>query len=106
LSAFTGHAVHAVAGIGNPNRFFESLRARGLIVHEHPFPDHHRFASTDLDFENNFPLIMTEKDAVRLGPQSRDSMWYLPVWAQLDSQFEQQLLLRVENYRSRTKDSP
>lgn len=106
LSAFTGHAVNAVAGIGNPKRFFESLRASGLIVHEHPFPDHHLFATTDLDFDNNFPLIMTEKDAVRLGPQSRDSMWYLPVWAQLDPLFEQQLLFRVENHRSRMTVSP
>src|SRR5690606_20568690 len=56
--------LHAVAGIGNPARFFETLRSLGVDVIEHAFPDHHAFTATDLQFADNLPVIMTEKDAV------------------------------------------
>jgi len=60
-----GSRVRAVAGIGNPARFFATLRALGLEVIEHPFPDHHRFTAADLAFGDGLPVVMTEKDAVK-----------------------------------------
>ena len=54
LEDFIGGPVHAVAGIGNPARFFETLRRAGLDVIEHPFPDHHAFRFTDISFKDEF----------------------------------------------------
>ncbi|MCC7516071.1 MAG: tetraacyldisaccharide 4'-kinase [Pseudomonadales bacterium] len=57
--------VHALAGIGNPPRFFNTLRQLGYHVVEHPFPDHHIFSANDLQFGDDLPVVMTEKDAVK-----------------------------------------
>src|SRR5690606_29359122 len=57
--------VHAAAGIGNPARFFTTLRALGVEVVEHAFPDHHAYTAADLAFADALPLVMTEKDAVK-----------------------------------------
>ena len=43
--AWRAGRVHAVAGIGNPLRFFEFLRSLGLDPVCHAFPDHHRYAA-------------------------------------------------------------
>jgi len=48
LSAFAGQKVHAVAGIGDPNRFFQQLGKAGIRVVPRPFPDHHRFTPREL----------------------------------------------------------
>ena len=85
LESFRGQRVHAVAGIGNPWRFFADLRARGLDIVEHPFPDHHPFTRADLDFGDTQPVLMTEKDAVkcRAFADARPlvNAWYVPVTA-------------------------
>src|SRR6188768_366671 len=65
LSGFRGSGVHAVAAIGNPQRFFDMLREAGLTLYEHPMADHHDFKSGDLDFGDSLPVLMTEKDAVK-----------------------------------------
>jgi tetraacyldisaccharide 4'-kinase len=80
-----GHLrVHAVAGIGNPGRFFTTLRALGLDVIEHPFPDHHPFSAADLTFGDTLPVVMTEKDAVKcIGLARNAHCWYLAVDAML-----------------------
>ncbi len=77
--------VHAVAGIGNPGRFFDTLRALGLDVIEHAFPDHHAFVGDDLAFADSLPVIMTEKDAVKCVALERGTIdcWYLAVDAVL-----------------------
>jgi len=77
-----GDRVHAVAGIGNPQRFFNLLRELGLEVIEHPFPDHHRFAPGDLEFGDRLPVIMTAKDAVKCRDWADQHCWVLPVTAQ------------------------
>lgn len=87
LEDFIGGPVHAVAGIGNPTRFFETLRQRGLEVIEHPFPDHHSFRFKDISFDDEFPVLMTEKDAVKCGRFAKVSHWYLKVDADLDTNF-------------------
>jgi tetraacyldisaccharide 4'-kinase len=90
--------VHAVAGIGNPQRFFNSLRALGLQVFEHAFPDHHAYQAKDLVFDDDLPVIMTEKDAVKV-PSSNDRCWYLPVDADFQEGFFDGLLSQLEQLR-------
>lgn len=73
--------VHGVAGIGNPGRFFEALRGLGLEVIPHAFPDHHPYLPEDLGFGDGLPVVMTEKDAVKVLPWADTRMWCLPVRA-------------------------
>lgn len=65
LQSFSGCRVHAVAGIGNPQAFFDSLSALGLLVEPHPLPDHARLSAADISFADGAPVLMTEKDAVK-----------------------------------------
>ncbi len=85
LRDFSGRSIHAVAGIGHPQRFFDALTAFGIEVISHPFPDHHRFNSTDLPVSG--PILMTEKDAVKLTESKRDDIWVVPVDALLSDVF-------------------
>ena len=81
LEAFRGRPVHAVAGIGNPQRFFADLRGGGLEIIEHPFPDHHALSAADLDFGDGLAVLMTEKDAVKCRSVAGPRLWYVPVEA-------------------------
>ena len=99
LKAFAGQKVHAVAGIGDPNRFFLQLAKAGIQVVPHPFPDHHRFTPRDLEFGDAAPVMMTEKDAVKLRSVARPHWWVLPVTAKLDPAFGQWLLEKLDEYR-------
>ncbi len=96
LSSFGGQRVHAVAGIGNPQRFFSELRGQGIDLIEHPFPDHHALTPRELAFGDSLPVLMTEKDAVKCAASSADArLWYVPVTAQLAPRDAQQLLGRI-----------
>jgi len=77
--------VHAVAGIGHPQRFFNALRSAGFDVIEHPFDDHHQFMASDFDFDDDLPIVMTEKDAVKCESLANSKFYYLPVEAKLNS---------------------
>lgn len=99
LDSLRGGTVHAVAGIGAPGRFFSVLRQAGLEVVPHPFPDHHRFTAADLDFGDDAPVLMTEKDAVKCSEIARPHHWYLPVEAQLPETFREKLIERVKGIR-------
>ncbi|HZR36675.1 MAG TPA: tetraacyldisaccharide 4'-kinase [Nevskia sp.] len=83
LASFAGARVNAVAGIGNPERFFASLRAAGIEVVPHPFPDHHRYTDIDLAFDDRLPLLMTEKDAVKCAALAQPHHWYVPAQARI-----------------------
>ncbi|HYP80274.1 MAG TPA: tetraacyldisaccharide 4'-kinase [Steroidobacteraceae bacterium] len=74
-----GRRVHAVAGIGNPQRFFAALRKLGMEPIEHPFPDHHRYQAADLAFGDALDIVMTAKDAVKCAAFAAQGMWYLEV---------------------------
>ena len=89
---FAGQRVHALAGIGNPQRFFQLLRSRGLEVIEHSFPDHHDYQPQDLDFSDTLPILMTEKDAVKCRRFANQQMWYVPVNAHLPEPMALRLL--------------
>ena len=95
LEHFRGRRVHAVAGIGNPQRFFRDLRARGLELVEHPFPDHHPFTAADLTFGDDLPVLMTQKDAVRCREIEDARLWYVPVVARFSEPQAKELLDRV-----------
>ncbi len=95
LEHFRGRRVHAVAGIGNPQRFFRDLRARGLDLVEHPFPDHHPFTVADLTFGDDLPVLMTQKDAVRCREIEDARLWYVPVVARFSEPQAKELLERV-----------
>ncbi len=83
-SSFVRAGVHAVAGIGNPSRFFAQLDAMGIVATRHPFPDHHRFAATDLAIADAHAILMTEKDAVKCERFADERCWCLPVRACVD----------------------
>lgn len=91
LNALRGREVHAVAGIGNPARFFSSLRSHEVHIFKHEFPDHHHFLGADLDFGDDLPVVMTEKDAVKCRAFAADHWWYLPVEANLPAVFQHRL---------------
>jgi tetraacyldisaccharide 4'-kinase len=99
VSQFHGRAVHAVAGIGHPARFFATLRGLGLEVLEHPFPDHHAFSPADVRFADGLPVIMTEKDAVKCGDFAGDDGWFLSVTATPDPRLGA-LILKLLKERS------
>ena len=99
LKAFAGKKVHAVAGIGDPNRFFQHLEKAGVQVVPHPFPDHHPFAPRELEFGDDAPVLMTEKDAVKLRAAPRANWWVLPVAPKLDPAFGTWLLGRLDEWR-------
>jgi tetraacyldisaccharide 4'-kinase len=94
---FRGSMVHAVAGIGNPQRFFRHLRELGLTLRPHPFPDHYAFAAEDLAFAGGDAVLMTEKDAVKCIGFARDNYWYLQVEADVDPQLAQRVLDRMKS---------
>lgn len=83
-AGWRGQAVHAVAGIGHPARFFATLRALGLAPVEHVFADHHAFKAADLAFDDALPIVMTEKDAVKCAAFATDRMWCLKVTVQFE----------------------
>jgi tetraacyldisaccharide 4'-kinase len=102
LRAFAGTPVHAVAGIGHPDRFFGMLRDAGLEVVAHPFPDHHAFAPADLTFAPPGPVLMTEKDAVKCAALAPADAWAVPVDAALPDAFFAALHARLP---TRTPDA-
>jgi len=82
LDEFKGKSVHAIAGIGNPDRFFNTLKEIGVLATHHPFPDHYNFSANDMDFGDDRDIIMTEKDAVKCAGFVGANGWALEVNAE------------------------
>lgn len=85
LRSFKGTTVHAIAAIGNPSRFFELLRSFDIQVIEHPHADHAQLVQDDTTFNDDFDVLMTEKDAVKFGAGAPDKVWYVPVEFSIDA---------------------
>jgi tetraacyldisaccharide 4'-kinase len=83
-AAWRGGEVHAVAGIGNPERFFDAVRAQGLAPVCHAYEDHHRYALDDIRWPRATAILMTEKDAVKCAAFADERCWALPVRARID----------------------
>lgn len=96
LQGFKDTTVHAVAGIGNPKRFFDLLRTYGIQVIEHSFPDHAAITPADLQFGDDFEVFMTEKDAVKLSQKMSDRYWSVPVDLVMDAAESSALIDRIE----------
>ena len=92
-----GKAVHGIAGIGNPSKFFTTLRELNFKVIEHSFPDHYQFAEDDLKFSDNLPIIMTEKDAARCHKIDQKNIWVLKIEADLPEEFINQIMNKVKS---------
>ncbi len=92
---FARQRIHAVAAIGNPQRFFEHLRDLGLSFAAHAFADHHAFAAADLAFAGNDAVIMTEKDAVKCERFGNENLWALQVDAVTDPALETLILAKI-----------
>ncbi len=100
IASFAGQRVHAVAGIGDPERFFETLRSAGIAVVPHGFPDHHRYTAEDLRFGSDLPLLMTEKDAVKCAGFAEDGQYSIAIRADLPEAFWVALLDRIKAARA------
>jgi len=84
IDRFGGTTVHGVAAIGNPTRFFDMLRSHDIQVIEHQMPDHSAIDMASLSFGDDFDVLMTEKDAVKMESRVSDRYWYVPVDVELD----------------------
>ena len=87
IAFFQEKTVHAVAGIGNPQRFFRMLRDNGLNVMEHAFPDHYVYRANDLQFNDSHPVLMTEKDSVKCKNFNNNKLWFVAIDIQLSESF-------------------
>ncbi len=97
--------VHAVAGIGNPQRFFDGLTASGFSVTAHAFGDHHVFKVGDFSGMSDSPIVMTEKDAVKCQTLDIDNAYYLRANAVPDTatqaQIDRWLAVAGQRFRER-----
>ncbi len=103
LSVLAGASIHAVAGIGNPERFFNMLRSRGIDVIGHALPDHARLTAADIEFGDDKPVFMTEKDAVKCAAFAGERHFYVPVTAAFDG-VESATLLEVVRRKITNRD--
>jgi tetraacyldisaccharide 4'-kinase len=92
---FRGKHINAVAGIGNPERFFQTLKKLGYIARTFAFPDHFIFSAKDVVFDNPDPVVMTEKDAVKCVSFSTEAFWYLSVVAELEPAFIEKFMEKL-----------
>ncbi|MFK7955490.1 MAG: tetraacyldisaccharide 4'-kinase [Lysobacterales bacterium] len=97
LSSFAAEPVHAVAGIGHPERFFTMLEAAGLAVHRHPFDDHHAYQLSDLAALRNETVLTTAKDATKLAQLGLTRCWIVPVSVQLAPALAEPLLKAIRS---------
>ena len=102
LSYFAGKKLYALAGIGDPGRFFRTLKSLGLSFEAQPFPDHHAYRAGDLAFAKDGILLMTEKDAVKCAGLASGETWVLPVEAELSPALIDLILEKLRDGRQAT----
>lgn len=96
IAEFKGRTLQAIAGIGNPDRFFNFLRASGLRLETRSFPDHCDYTPELLGFASQQTLLMTEKDAVKCRRFAGEDWWYLPLDVELPDEFGLSLINKLE----------
>ncbi len=92
LESFSRQRLHALVGIGNPQRFLDYLDRFDLYFDSRVFPDHYHYRPDDILFQDDAPVLMTEKDAVKCRAFADERHWYVPVTARLDDRFGDRLL--------------
>lgn len=85
LDAFINQPIHAIAGIGNPARFFKMVEKLGYQITPHAFSDHHLYTEKELTFNDNQKILMTEKDAVKCKGFADDRYWFVRVCARINN---------------------
>jgi len=96
VAMLAGKDLHALAGIGDPQRFFDALTALELRFTPHAFPDHHAYTAANLDFGPAAVILMTEKDAVKCAGLTANEAWVLPVTAELPATLVDILLENID----------
>lgn len=105
LESFKEAPVHAVCGIGAPERFYETLEHAGLTLIRHRFPDHHVYSAADIGFDDGLAVLMTEKDAVKCRRFADSRHWCVPVRAELPREFGLRLMSLLGGAASGTPES-
>jgi len=95
IETLSGDSVHAIAGIGQPSRFFQQLKQYNIHVIEHSFDDHHEYVLDELTFSDKLPVIMTEKDAVKCQKFNLENTWYIPVTAELTEDIVERIIATI-----------
>jgi tetraacyldisaccharide 4'-kinase len=101
LANFANQPCHAIAGIGNPGRFFAMLAKMGIPCTPHAFPDHHPYQANEICFDDTKPVLMTEKDAVKCQSFADSRHWFVPVKAELAASFAGRLLHLLQHPHDR-----
>ena len=96
---FANQRVHAIAGIGNPQRFFDHLQQLGITCATHAYPDHHAYAEGDVLFDDADPVVMTEKDAVKCTAFATGRHWALVVNANIENRLGELIIARLAKAR-------
>ena len=104
IADFAGRTVHAVAGIGNPERFFRLLESFGMIVQRHPLVDHAAIVPGDLDFGDDIDVVMTSKDAVKCRFPAAGHCWRVEVAVNFEGEEGGVLLSQVLGKIQSTQD--
>ena len=91
--------IHAVAGLGNPGRFFDLLDKLGFDIIRHPFPDHHKFLTSDIFYLDHLPIVMTEKDASKCKDFDNNKIWFLTIDADVSNKFIDKLTDKLKSIK-------
>lgn len=96
ITKFLHKKIHAIAGIGHPHHFLEGLQQQGFEIIPHVFPDHYHYKPLDFNFPDMYPIVMTEKDAVKCQDFSCDRFWTMPITAVLNDEFKKKFLYQLK----------
>lgn len=105
LSNFNHQRVHAFAGIGYPERFFNVLAQYPIDVIKHPFPDHVEFCKHDFQLKDSYSILMTEKDAVKCQTIAPENAWFVRAKTALPDELINQIIRRLQNGQKITRHS-
>ena len=100
LLTLKNNKIHAIAGVGCPEKFFDYLKVKGLDIIPHVFSDHYSFKKEDLEFQDNYPILMTEKDAIKCQSFAKSNYWFLPIEIKLSLEQEQLFLLLINQAKN------
>lgn len=104
LHGFANKKIHAVSGIGHPQRFFKTLQQLGMDLITHIFPDHHLYQKHELHFSEKLPIVMTEKDAVKCAAFANDDYWYLNIIPKMNEKLEQSILSKLKSLETQENE--
>jgi tetraacyldisaccharide 4'-kinase len=95
-----GKEVHALSGIGNPQRFFDMVTSLGIKATPHAFPDHHDYTAEDIALSGAIAILMTQKDAVKCKAFADERCWYLPLHAIIDPALVALALEKIHGFKT------